>query len=102
MMFYIGITTVIRNLKEKLEFTSEFLVFLLFYLAPLWQHLFWLLISVLCQPSWTVLWVDTEIRGLEKKHWAYLNFGLSFEFWDMNKPDSKFFCPDPESERLDI
>ena len=69
------------------------------FLAPLWQHLFWLLISILSQPSWTV-WVDTEIRELEKKHCTYLSFGLSFEFWDMNKPDSKFFCPDPESERL--
>ena len=69
------------------------------FLAPLWQHLFWLLISILSQLSWTV-WVDTEIRELEKKHCTYLSFGLSFKFWDMNKPDSKFFCPDPESERL--
>ena len=30
MMFYIGFTTVNRFLKKKLEFTSEFLVFLLF------------------------------------------------------------------------
>ena len=30
MMFYIGFTTVTRFVKEKLEFTSEFLVFLLF------------------------------------------------------------------------
>ena len=29
-VFYIGITTVNRNLKEKLEFTSEFWVFLPF------------------------------------------------------------------------
>ena len=74
------------------------------FLAPLWQHLFWLLISMLSQPSWTVLWVDTEIggRGLEKKHFTYLSFGLSFGFWDMNKPDSKFFFSDPESERLEI
>ena len=71
-------------------------------LAPSWQHLFWLLISMLSQRSWTVLWVDTKIRGLKKKHCTYLNFGLSFEFWDMKKPDSKFFRPDPESERLDI
>ena len=72
------------------------------FLAPLWQHLFWLLISMLSQPSWTVLWVDTEIRGgLEKKHCTYLRFGLSFEFWDMNKPDSKLFFSDPESERLE-
>ena len=56
----------------------------------------------LSQRSWTVLWVDTKIRGLKKKHCTYLNFGLSFEFWDMKKPDSKFFRPDPESERLDI
>ena len=72
------------------------------FLAPLWQHLLCLLISMLWQPSWTVLWVDTKIRGLEKKQCTYLNFGLSFEFWDMNKPDSKVFRPDPESERLDI
>ena len=30
MMFCIGITTVNRNLKEKLEFTSEFFIFYFF------------------------------------------------------------------------
>ena len=32
----------------------------------------------------------------------YLNFGLSCKFWDMNKSESKFFRPDPESEKLDF
>ena len=56
---------------------------------------------MLSQRSWTVLWVDTKIRGLEKKPCTYLNFGLFFEFWDMKKPDLKFFRPDLESEKLD-
>ena len=72
-------------------------------LSPLWPH-FACFISMLSQPSWTVLWADTEITGLEEKHYLP-KFGslatLSFEIC-MNKPDSKFFCSDPESERLEI
>ena len=40
-------------------------------------------------------YLDKGVRKERHSKTLYLNFGLPFEFWDMNKPDSKFFRPVP-------
>ena len=49
-----------------------------------------------------LLTFSNEVRKERLSKTLHLIFGLSFEFWDMNKLNSKFFRPDSGSERLDI
>ena len=94
-----------RILNEKLEFTCEFLVFIYGFLwgVALLDSIFGC--QFLCYPSPVELYYGTLDKGVRKERLSkamYPNFGLFFEFSDMNKPDSRLFPSDPESKRLDI